>query len=216
MVGLAILLAGCAVNVHYFPPLQKQLDSVVSVTMDLGHCSGWVLAGTHTVVTAAHCQEGQAVPASPYVVDFGDGKPHDFVIEKKGDGENFATGPDLMTLKTTDGTINWPKGFPVCKDPAYYGERVHLMGGPLAQSKTISFGTVSNPSRDLTDDLGKFATFVQYDGVMLPGNSGGPAVDDVHSCVVGVAELALKADRSSNVPFGLNFLTPAKSLELIK
>jgi hypothetical protein len=91
---------------HYVPPptLEQKLENVVAVTTDSGYCSGWVLKGTHEVVTAAHCAEGLD-PTAVLNVDFGDGKKHPFHIQKLGDADD-TTGPDIMTLTTSDATIN--------------------------------------------------------------------------------------------------------------
>lgn len=205
----------------YVPPptLQQQLESTVSIyTMDgSAYCSGWVKKGEHVVVTAAHCAEGD--PIAKLLIDFGDGKMHPFHVQKFGDYD-FRTGPDLMTLTTNDTTVPWPAGLAVCKFKPYYGERLNLLGGPLSYEKTISFGFVSNPSRNLVDhfpSLGKYASdLIQYDGQLLPGNSGGPLVDSEFGCVMGSAELIAPAVPSFPYPYGLNFMTPISDLEALK
>jgi serine protease Do len=198
------------------PTLQDELKSTVAITMEGGYCSGWVLKGSHTVVTAAHCGEG-GDPTQLFAVDFGDGKLHPFHEEKIGDS-GFKSGPDLMTLTTSDTTVPWPAGMAVCTFKPYYGEYINLIGGPLGYSQSTTFGRVSNPDRNLDDDvMGPFGHFIQYDGALEPGNSGGPAIDAKTGCVMGVGEMShVNANNESGVPFIVSFLTPASELGDVK
>jgi S1-C subfamily serine protease len=199
------------------PSLEQQLGNVVSIYTADGHayCSGWVLKGTHTVVTAAHCTDDMI---AQLFIDFGDGKPHPFHVQKYGDS-NWKIGPDLMTLTTNDATIHWPAGLGVCPFKPYYGEAVNLVGGPLAYEKTLSQGHISNPSRDMNDKIPNTTyagAMIQYDGVMLPGNSGGPAIDQEVGCVLGVADFIVPVMPDFPYPYGLTFLTPASDLGKLK
>lgn len=209
------------VEVHnYVPPpsLEQTFKNVVAITTSSDYCSGWVLKGSHQVVTAAHCApEDQTAIMN---VDFGDGKLHPFHIQHIGD-MMAVTGPDLMTLTTNDTTVPWPAGLAVCTFKPYYGEALTMFGGPLGFSWSASFGNVSNPTVDLTDlmtlnNVPKFATnYIQYDGAMWPGNSGGAAVDDQFGCVMGSSDLIRTAAPESGFPDGVKFLVPATDLELI-
>lgn len=203
---------------HYVPPptLQQEIASTVAITFADGYCSGWVLKGSHTVVTAAHCNEG-GDNTQIFGVDFGDGKQHPFHIEKLGDN-NFVQGPDLMTLTTSDTTVPWPAGLAVCTFKPYHGEAINLIGGPLGYSWTTSFGKVSYPDRNLDDDeavQGPYGHFIQYDGALVPGNSGGPAIDAAIGCVMGVGEM-YTGRVMNGIPFLLNWLTPAAELSDLK
>ena len=198
------------------PALIQQLGSVVSITGDHSHCSGWVKAGTQEVVTAAHCTDGDNTEILD--VDFGDGKAHPFHIKKKGD-VTFVKGPDLMVLYTNDRTINWPPGFAVCPFSPFYGEELVMMGGPLNRAKSVSFGRVGNPSvslEDLTSGAKYSRNLIEYDGQLLPGNSGGPAIDVLYQCVIGSAELIQSADPLAGASYGLPFLTPISDLKVIE
>lgn len=218
---IAMMALGIHINAesHSYtapPTLEQQLSNTVSITTAKGiYCSGWVLKDAHVVVTAAHCNED---PTEMMLVDFGDGVNHNFHVQKKGDSE-FNTGPDLMTLTTNDDTVHWPVGMSVCKFKPYYGEELNLIGGPLAYEKSITFGTVSNPKRDFSTHsaAGPFINdLIQYDGTLLPGNSGGPAIDSATGCVMGSGELVIVATPEAGVPYGLNFLTPVSDLSLLK
>lgn len=205
----------------YTPPptLEQQFKNVVAITTTSAYCSGWVLKDQHVVVTAAHCAPED--PTEVLAVDFGDGKQHPFYIQKQGDFK-LVDGPDLMTLTTSDDTVVWPVGEPVCKFKPYYGEKLTMFGGPLGFSWAASFGHVSRPAVDLTDimlmtDTPKFADhMIQYDGAMWPGNSGGMVVDDEIGCVMGSAELIKPAEPMSGFPDGVKFLTPISDLEKLK
>jgi S1-C subfamily serine protease len=199
-----------------YPTIEQQMKNVVAITTEGAYCSGWVLKGTHQVVTAAHCAPDDVTAVLN--VDFGDGVKHPFHIQHKGD-TSFATGPDLMTLTTSDTTIHWPVGEAVCTFKPYYGEALTMFGGPLGFSWTAMFGIVSNPKPDFTRietegmEIPKYAhNFIQYSGDMQEGNSGGMVTDDEVGCVMGVAETAIIQNISR-----VNFLTPASDLkEIIK
>lgn len=201
---------------QYVPPpsIKSEIASTVSVYMDDGYCSGWVLKGTHEVVTAAHCAEGGDITQT-MMVDFGDGTKHPFHIEKIGDA-NFSQGPDIMTLTTSDATVPWPVGMAVCTFKPYYGETLTLLGGPLGYEKTATIGTVSHPDRNLDDNVnGPYGHFIQFSDTVSPGNSGGPAVDTATGCVMGLAEMD-QVKMVNGVPFFLAFLTPASELADLK
>ena len=202
---------------HYQPPptIESQLKNVVSIqTAEGEYCSGWVLKGSHTVVTAAHCIPEDRTEILG--VDFGDGKLHFFHAEKVGD-QTWHQAPDLATLTTNDTTVPWPVGEAVCTFKPYYGERLNLIGGPLGFPQSATVGSVSYPDRNMDDIVaGPFGHFIQYDGALLPGNSGGPAFDSQTGCVMGVADFIYVATRDTDVPFGVNYLTPAYELELLK
>lgn len=215
---LALLLVGCfTIGVpSETQRVVQQLKNVVAVTTDNGYCSGWVQKNTHEIVTAAHCAEGIS-DTDILNVDFGDGKLHPFHIKHKGDAE-LVTKPDFMVLYTNDRTITWPIGFEVCRFVPYYGEEIILMGGPLSFSKSLEYGRIANPSVDLTKIMGNTATYsthlIEFNGEMWPGNSGGPAVDIIHGCVIGSGELARLAG-DGGAPVGVNFLTPTSDLHVV-
>lgn len=175
----------------------------------VGVCSGWVLEGSHNVVTAAHCLEGGQVKA-----DFGDGKYRKLKAVKIGD-MSYETGPDLAILTPEDDTgITYPVGLKTCTKPVQIGDPLALLGSPLGIRNNASFGHVSNTAVDVSDvatgnpDFLKH--FIGYDGQLFPGNSGGPAISLNDGCVVGVAEFIIGANQMSN--YGINGLTPIGDL----
>lgn len=200
-------------NQNVLPSIEEQLQSVVTLTTGMeNYCSGWVLKGEHKVVTAAHCLPNDD-PTASVLVDFGDGKPHVFHAEKVGD-KFWTRGPDLMVLTTNDTSIKWPTGFEVCKFKAFYGERLRLLGAPLGIANSATTGMVSNPLTALKEDIGvaPWNKLIEFDGQLIPGNSGGPAVDIEENCVMGSAEAIRNVAPESGVPFGVNFLTPISEL----
>ncbi|HSM15147.1 MAG TPA: trypsin-like peptidase domain-containing protein, partial [Thermoanaerobaculia bacterium] len=83
------------------------------------------------------------------------------------------------------------------------GDAVLAMGNPLTLSSSVTLGIVSNARRVFTDFLGNeladldlgdggptglFTQWIQHDALILPGNSGGPLVDE-EGRVVGINEL---------------------------
>jgi len=79
------------------------------------------------------------------------------------------------------------------------GDTVMAMGSPLALSRSVTLGIVSNTERVFTADSGDdveelafergrtglFTSWIQHDAAINPGNSGGPLVD-LEGRVVGV------------------------------
>lgn len=208
---LVALAATVGVMVAFHPKVQSLQElqaSTVSINMGTeGTCSGWVLKGSHKVVTAAHCMPSD--PKVPITVDFHDGTGiHSFTVDKVGEPEG--TKPDLMTLVPADkSVVKWPEGLSICGFPAYYMESVLLFGDPLGFQQVITAGRVAQPAQKLPTirDL----PYIQYDGSLSPGDSGGPAVDVKEQCVIGSADGIL----NSYAGDGLKFLEPAARLKEI-
>lgn len=196
---VALNTIGCATT-NTPPDLKSLQKNTVSISVDDGICSGWVLRDQQVIVTAAHCDGDNPV------ADFGDGVKHPLKVAKKGD-DSWKNGPDLMIYKSEDKSIVWPKGLPVCPFNPYYGQSIVLMGSPLGSEWSMSWGRVSKPS-----DRSHNRSFVQVDAKVLPGNSGGAAIDLDVGCVVGIADFIQKASYASDSPYGLNYLTPATEL----
>lgn len=181
------------------PMISTILKSNVRIATSDSGCSGWVLKGSHKVITAAHCF------GDDLTVDFGDGKLHPATVEKKGSPD----GIDLMVLDVPDEPqTGWPEGLATCTFPPFYGENLTMFGQPLGVPNSVSWGKVSLPDFSFNK-----RHLIEYDGRNLPGNSGGAVVDTEENCVMGVAELILVADPDDNVPYGMSFLTPVSLLE---
>lgn len=108
---------------------------------------------------------------------------------------------DLKQLKTSAGDL------PVAEfgnsDELRVGDQVMAMGSPLALSRSVTLGIVSNTQRVFAgrgdDDVeemelesgqrtGLFTLWIQHDSLIHPGNSGGPLVN-MKGEIIGVNEL---------------------------
>jgi len=196
-----------------------------------GSCTGWVLAGTSQIVTAAHCL-GQPAPAdesspygvrkwaadpdkpSLYVIFNEDGIEHLVTVAAKGDAE-LVNGPDLMILTMVETSYKMPQGLKVCSFEPRYGQNVYVMGHALGGVFAITRGYVSRPKEWFVPlgDSPYVRDFIRFDGRMYPGNSGGPVVDETDGCVVGVVEMG--ASFTLEGYDDMNWLTPIKHLKII-
>jgi serine protease Do len=130
-------------------------------------------------------------------------------VEAELVGEDPLT--DLAVIKLPAGTVATHKMKPLPfgdSEALAAGEFVMALGSPLALSRTMTFGVVSNNHRYLQGGMtlpsgertGEFNTWIQTDAAINPGNSGGPLVD-LDGAVVGVnARGAMLAD---NIGFAI-------------
>lgn len=108
---------------------------------------------------------------------------------------------DLSKLKTAKEQL--PVAHFGDSDDLHVGDYVMAMGSPLALSRSVTLGIVSNTQRVFAggsdDDLeemelergqrtGLFTLWIQHDALIHPGNSGGPLVN-LQGEIVGVNEL---------------------------
>ncbi|MCX5690220.1 MAG: trypsin-like peptidase domain-containing protein [Planctomycetota bacterium] len=110
---------------------------------------------------------------------------------------------DLAVIKIDLSKLNPGEKLPVASfgesGKLVVGDTVMAMGSPLALSRSVTLGIVSNTERVFTagmgDDVeemafergrtGLFTSWIQHDAAINPGNSGGPLVD-LEGRVVGV------------------------------
>ncbi|MEE8386894.1 MAG: trypsin-like peptidase domain-containing protein, partial [Dehalococcoidia bacterium] len=116
---------------------------------------------------------------------------------------------DLAVLKLDLSECQSPAiSLPVARfgdsDDVRVGDHVMAMGSPLALSRSVTLGIVSNTERvftggwsgDYVDEIlleggqrtGLFTRWIQHDALIHPGNSGGPLVN-LQGEVVGINEL---------------------------
>ncbi|MBS0198546.1 MAG: PDZ domain-containing protein [Planctomycetes bacterium] len=116
-------------------------------------------------------------------------------------GEDVLT--DLAVLKIDISKLNPGEVLPHAdfgeSGKLVVGDTVMAMGSPLALSRSVTLGIVSNTDRVFTADSGDdveelafergrtglFTSWIQHDAAINPGNSGGPLVD-LDGRVVGV------------------------------
>jgi serine protease Do len=122
-------------------------------------------------------------------------------------GEDALTDLAVLKLDTSSLTTGGkPYSLPVASfgdsDALQVGEYVMAMGSPLALSRSVTLGIVSNTERVFTtgagDELdemqlegqstGLFTRWIQHDATINHGNSGGPLVN-LRGQIVGVNEL---------------------------
>jgi serine protease Do len=110
---------------------------------------------------------------------------------------------DLAVIRIDTSKLEPGEKLPVAtfgdSDRLVVGDTVMAMGSPLALSRSVTLGIVSNTERVFTSDggdeveemafergrTGLFTKWVQHDAAINPGNSGGPLVD-LEGRVVGV------------------------------
>lgn len=202
-IAAAVLIGAAFFTAYAFHPkvrsLQDLQKSTVSLTMaDGATCSGWVLAGSHKVITAAHCVSDEP-PVAPVQVDFHDGTgKHLFIPEKVGDVEG--TKPDLAVLiPMPNMKLTWPAGLAPCPFKPTYLEPVYLFGDPLGFQQVITIGSIASPSQPFPSV--RDAPYIQYDGSLTPGDSGGAVVDIKHQCVIASADGLLAPPAGDPIKF---------------
>lgn len=199
-------LLGCAYHMHdqatkaneNAPPTLATLqDSVVRVQSTTGICSGFVLAGTHKVVTAAHCFDFAAGQA---IITFNDQHQELYHTETVSTDPSDPISDRAVLVPDQDAGVKFPVGLNICKAAPAYGDPIVMMGSPLGIDQVMSFGHIGKP---MDGDLG-----IIIDIALMPGNSGGPVIERDTGCVVGTAEMIHLAVPGSDVPLGVNYAIP--------
>jgi S1-C subfamily serine protease len=206
-----VVLIGGLVAAHpdpvNVPSVAEMQQSVVDIRgskdgEDVLICSGYIRKKDHSIVTAAHClDDGVAYRALI------NGKYVNVSVLKKGD-QKWLTGPDLALLVgDVPATV---AGLEECSSKAQLGNPLVEMGSPLGVKGGAAFGHLSNTGIDISEYFGEAPYskhFLGFDGQQFKGNSGGPVVDYVNGCVVGIAEAVLGGES-----YGINLLTPISDL----
>ncbi len=120
----------------------------------------------------------------------------------------------VLRLLAEDPKATFPAAQLASDDLLAVGDTVFAMGNPLSLSSSMTRGIVSNQARVFTDFTGTeieemtlepdqlsglLTRWIQHDALILPGNSGGPLVDE-EGRVVGINELGGR---------GIGFAIPA-------
>jgi S1-C subfamily serine protease len=202
--AMTLSMSACAAPLS----VNTMLDSTVYLVNQEGtYCSGFITPD-HKVITAAHCISN---PKELVTVKFHDDSKHVFHVQKLGSADK---GPDLAQLMSAETFVN--KGIPLCTFDPYYKESLTMIGAPLGEEDTVSIEHVSNPHTKVGEED---YSMIRFEGNLLPGNSGGPAIDDKEGCVIGTADetqVEVPQLAAYGLSYGLNYLTPISQLGLIK
>jgi S1-C subfamily serine protease len=161
--------------------------AVATVVVEGGHGSGFFVGGAGHLITNAHVVEGLHFVTVRLVTG------------RELVGEVLRRDPerDVALVRVEEAV----PGLPVRGPEPNVGEEVYAVGAPLEKAlhTTVSRGIVSAYR---TDPKGQ--RLIQGDVNVLPGNSGGPLVDD-RGNVVG---LTVSGRLLDGVPSGINFFIP--------
>ena len=187
---LIVPILGCAASPEKVYTHTK--DKVVKIGMILdkankegklehwkGSCSGAFISHSGLVLTCAHCFSDPGI--TKIFIKTDDGRVSQGFVLK------IDTKQDLALVQSF---FLYTPYFDLGKE-VIRGQKVMSFGSSLGMQHTMTVGYVSNLS---TDGL----QYIFHTAFILPGNSGGPLVDE-HGHLVGVNEANLM----------LNFLVPA-------
>ena len=181
----------------------QNVDSVVSITTDLGSGTGFVISEDGYVLSNYHVVEG----ANRIFMTLYDGRQ--FALELKGYYEQGdvallkaeAEGLQAVTLGSSDDLI--------------VGDMVVAIGNPLGElTATLTVGYVSGKDRLVTTD-GSATNMIQTDAAINAGNSGGPLFN-MKGEVIGITSAKYTGTTSSGALIeGLGFAIPIADVESV-
>ena len=180
-------------------PFQKQADEwkegVMTIFAGKGHGSGFAI-GENLILTNHHV----IGESNKVVVKLGAG------FESSGDVIAYNSAYDVALIKVP---ASLPRYFKIQRTLPSIGTNVYALGSPLSESldATLSRGVVSNIRKENNQ------TLIQSDVNVLPGNSGGPLVNELGEAV-GITVSGIQINKASQ---GINFFVPIKdALEVMK
>lgn len=192
-------LGGCARHAP-LPDVATAIARAAPSTVGVGDRqgiggSGFVLAGTTLVVTAAHVVKDLTAPL--LVRSAGSSVEAQLAL--------LDDAADLALLRVRHATP--PPGLALCAQPPAVGQWVVVLGCPFGTSPTATVGIVSAlPGAVLEPPA--LARRLQLNAAVNPGNSGGPVVD-LRGQVIGVANATVPGG------YGLGFAVPAAELQAL-
>ena len=162
-------------------------SSVVTVFAGEGHGSGFFISSSGYVLTNEHVVRS----AKMVNIKLATGR------EILGEVLRTDSRRDVALIKAEEPALNY---LPLDKNESSIGEEVIAIGTPLDEkfSTTVSKGILSGYR------LENGIRFIQSDVNVLPGNSGGPLLDE-NGNVIGISVSALFLH---NFPSGINFFIP--------
>ena len=119
---------------------------------------------------------------------------------------------DIAVIKLASRKTPYPYAKWGDSEKVKVGDQVYAMGSPLAISQSVTRGIISNAQMILPklmdpeglrlsgEDVGSYVRWLGHDALILPGNSGGPLVDN-QGLIIGINEISigLKGAIPSNV-----------------
>ena len=175
----------------YSIPLSEHIDDIRAGTAMIfagdGHGSGFFISADGYLVTAQH------VVGEAKYVKVKNATGREFLGEVIAKDSRY----DVALIKTEEKNLI---PLAINRKPLSVGSNVYAVGSPLSEefSTTVSKGIVSAYRNEHNINL------IQSDVNVLPGNSGGPLVDDFGN-VVGITSSGIVMQGSTT---GLNFFIP--------
>lgn len=175
----------------YINPLQSHINDVRSGVVTIfagdGHGSGFYISSNGYILTNEHVVRA----AKKVKIKLATGR------EILGEVLRTDSRRDVALIKAEEPALSY---LPINKNASTIGEDVIAVGTPIDEkfSTTLSKGIVSGYRME------NGIRFIQSDVNVLPGNSGGPLLDN-NGNVIGVSVSALFFQNS---PAGINFFIP--------
>lgn len=166
--------------------LAELIKGVVTVDMDKGHGSGFIISNDGYIITNEHVVSGESLVK----VRFAQGFTLDATVVKAN--KDF----DVALLKVTASDL--PAMALGNDDQLMLGEEIFAIGTPLDTElgQSVTRGVLSG-KREIEG-----RAYLQTDVSINPGNSGGPLIDET-GAVVGVATLKISGKGLEGLGFGV-------------
>jgi serine protease Do len=158
--------------------------------------SGFRIAGTRLIATAAHVAETPLQQTDPHAVWHGQNYP---IQLKSASRSRDVALLELVGEAPMPGLTLAPQDAPIT-----LGEWVVIIGCPFGQQPTATVGIVSAVPGTITEPV-RLKELMQLNAAVNPGNSGGPVVN-LRGQVIGIANATIPGG------FGLGFATPVAAL----
>jgi len=175
--------------------IARALDSTASVVCSGSAGAGFFVAGD-LLVTNDHVLRGGAPPE----VVLHDGRRLRGVVRSRDDSLDLALvrvpGAAARPLPLGDATS------------VAAGDAVLMIGNPIGMDFTVTPTIVSHPARNLFG-----IAYLQFDGNVNPGNSGGPLLDS-EGRAIGVVSMMIRNARGLGLALPINYLYEMQSGEL--
>ena len=172
-------------------------SAVVAIGAEKGITgSGFRIAGTRFIATAAHVADVPLQQMQPHVVWRGEAYPIQLKLASRSRDVALL---ELLAEAPIPGLALAPADAPLV-----LGEWVVILGCPFGRQPTATVGIVSAVPGTITEPA-RLKDLMQLNAAVNPGNSGGPVVN-LRGQVIGIANATIPGG------FGLGFATPVAAL----